>query len=127
MITGGISIREKGSLLAHENGVANSYGLDQAQERGRLFVSPKDEVYRDMLIGIHARPGDLAINVCKTKQLTNMRAAGSDDNIKLSPAMEVSLDYAVEYINEDEVVEVTPTKIRMSKHPNWREQSKHKR
>jgi GTP-binding protein len=123
-VVGTIQQRDKGSLLAYEEGVANSFGLSGAQERGRMFIQPKDEVYKDMIIGIHQRPGDLVVNVCKTKQLTNMRAAGSDENIKLTPPVELNLDIAVEYIQEDELVEVTPTKIRMLKHPNFREWQK---
>ena len=92
-----------------------------------MYIEPKQDVYKDMIIGIHQRPGDLAVNVCKTKALTNMRAAGSDDNIKLTPAMELSLDIAVEYIQEDELVEVTPTKVRMLKHPSFRDWAKKRR
>lgn len=124
---GSLTQRERGSLLAFEDGVANSFGITGAQERGRLFIEPKAEVYKDMIIGIHQRPGDLAVNVCKTKQLTNMRAAGSDDTIKLTPPLELSLDIAVEYIAEDELVEVTPTKVRMLKHPQHKEWAKRRR
>lgn len=115
---GAITQREKGSLLAHEMGVANPFGLAGAQDRGRMFIESKDEVFKDMIIGVHQRPGDLAVNVCKTKALTNMRASGSDDTVKVIPPMEMNLDIAVEYIAEDELVEVTPTKIRMMKHPD---------
>lgn len=121
-VVGAIQQREKGSLLAFEDGTANPFGIIGAQDRGRLFVGPKTDVYKDMIIGVHQRPGDLAVNVCKTKQLTNMRAAGSDETIKLTPPLELNLDIAVEYIAEDELVEVTPTQIRMLKHPehkNW--------
>lgn len=121
---GNIAQRERGSLLSFESGVANTYGITAAQERGRLFVNPKDEVFEDMIIGVHQRPGDLALNVCKTKQLTNMRAAGSDDTVKLTPPLELNLDIAVEYIQEDELVEVTPTKVRMMKHPEHKEWAK---
>ena len=126
-VVGVIQQRDKGSLLAYEDGVANSFGISGAQERGRMFIGPKDEVYKDMIIGIHQRPGDLVINVCKTKHLTNMRAAGSDDNIKLVPPVELNLDLAVEYIQEDELVEVTPTKIRMLKNSNYRDSQKKKK
>ena len=74
---GVISQREKGSLLAFEDGSANPFGLAGAQDRGRMFIDAKTEVYKDMIIGVHQRPGDLAVNVCKTKALTNMRASGS--------------------------------------------------
>eukprot|EP00607_Mallomonas_marina_P006879 CAMPEP_0182427250 /NCGR_PEP_ID=MMETSP1167-20130531/16295_1 /TAXON_ID=2988 /ORGANISM="Mallomonas Sp, Strain CCMP3275" /LENGTH=615 /DNA_ID=CAMNT_0024609359 /DNA_START=181 /DNA_END=2028 /DNA_ORIENTATION=+ len=121
---GQIGNREKGSLLAFENGVANPFGINGAQDRGRMFIEPKDEVYKDMIIGIHQRPGDLAVNVCKTKQLTNMRASGSDGAVQIVPPVELNLDIAVEYIAEDELVEVTPTKVRMLKHPDWKIWSK---
>lgn len=120
-VVGGIQQREKGSLLATEDGTATPYGLFNAQERGRMFIQPKEEVYKDMIIGAYQRPGDLYVNVCKAKQLTNMRAAGSDENIKLVPPMELSLDIAVEYIQDDELVELTPTKVRMLKHPQAKE------
>lgn len=124
---GAISQREKGSLLAFEQGTANPFGLQGAQDRGRLFVEPKDEVFKDMIIGVHQRPGDLAVNVCKTKALTNMRASGSDDKSVVIAPLELNLDIAVEYIAEDELVEVTPTKVRMLKHPDhlkWAKQRK---
>merc|ERR1719353_2780621 len=117
---GSISQREKGSLLAFESGTANPFGISGAQDRGRMFVEPKTDVYADMIIGVHQRPGDLAVNVCKTKALTNMRAAGSDDNVQVIPPLELNLDIAVEYIQADELVEVTPSNIRMLKHPDWK-------
>ena len=91
---GPIEQREKGSLLAFENGVANPFGLSGAQERGRMFITPKTDVYKDMIVGVHQRPGDLVVNVCKTKQLTNMRASGSDDMIQVVPPLELNLDIA---------------------------------
>jgi len=121
---GAIGSRERGSLLAFEQGVANPFGITGAQDRGRMFILPKEEVFKDMIIGVHQRPGDLHVNVCKTKALTNMRAAGSDDTTKITPPMELNLDIAVEYIGEDELVEVTPTKIRMLKHPDHKEWAK---
>jgi len=108
---GSISQREKGSLLAFEQGICNPFGICGAQDRGRMFINNKDEVFKDMIIGVHQRPGDLEVNVCKTKALTNMRASGNDDALKLVPALELNLDIAVEYIAEDELVEVTPTKV----------------
>ena len=121
---GSISQREKGSLLAFESGTANPFGISGAQDRGRMFVEPKDDVYKDMIIGVHQRPGDLAVNVCKTKQLTNMRSAGADDKAGVIPPMELNLDIAVEYIAEDELVEVTPSKVRMLKHPDHKKWKK---
>jgi len=121
---GAIDAREKGSLLAFEAGTANPFGLAGAQDRGRMFITPKTDVYQDMIIGVHQRPGDLAVNVCKTKALTNMRAAGSDDNVQVIPPLELNLDIAVEYIQADEMVEVTPNHIRMCKHPDWKKMQK---
>lgn len=123
-IVGPIQQREKGSLLAFEDGVTNPFGIAGAQDRGRMFINAKDDVYKDMIIGVHQRPGDLAVNVCKTKALTNMRASGSDDTIKLTPPLELNLDIAVEYIQDDELVEVTPSKIRMLKHPDHKNMAK---
>mmetsp|Transcript_28862 Transcript_28862/g.31504 ORF Transcript_28862/g.31504 Transcript_28862/m.31504 type:complete len:650 (-) Transcript_28862:177-2126(-) len=124
---GSISQRDRGSLLAFEDGVSNPFGILNAQERGRLFISPKDEVFKDMIVGVHQRPGDLQINVCKQKQLTNMRAASAEEYVKIVPPLELNLDIAVEYIQEDELVEVTPTKVRMLKHPLHREWLKKRR
>lgn len=126
-VVGAISQREKGSLLAFDDGEGTSFGIGGAQDRGRMFVSVKDAVYKDMIIGVHQRPGDLAVNICKTKALTNMRAAGNDDTIKIVPPLELNLDIAVEYIAEDELVEVTPSQVRMLKHPEWKNWAKKRR
>jgi GTP-binding protein len=107
--------RDRGNLLCHETGTANSHGLQKAQDRGILFPSPGDEVYEDQIVGIHAKPGDLKLNVCRTKQLTNMRASGKDDNTNLTPPTKMTLEEAVEYVIDDEFVEVTPDAIRMGK------------
>jgi GTP-binding protein len=115
--------RDRGNLLCHEQGEANSFGLMKAQERGTLFSGPNDPVYTDQIIGIHARPGDLKVNICKTKQLTNMRAAGKDDNTNLIPPKEMSLEEAVEYIIDDEFVEITPDAIRMGKREKEKDKS----
>jgi GTP-binding protein len=117
---GPIMPRDRGSLLACEDGMANSYGINSAQERGRMFIATKEEVYKDMIVGIHSRPGDLAVNVCREKKLTNMRSAGAEGLAQLAPPMELSLDIAVEYIAEDELVEVTPHHIRMCKNPDYK-------
>jgi len=107
--------RERGNLLSHESGTVTSHGIMKAQERGSLFSGPGDEVYENQIVGIHQRAGDLKVNVCRTKQLTNMRSAGKDDNANVIPATDLSLEEAVEYIEEDEFVEVTPAAIRMGK------------
>lgn len=114
---GDIGGRDRGNLLAFEQGTANSYGLQKAQERGVLFVRPGEEVYEDEIVGISSRQGDLKINIVKAKQLTNMRASGKDDNTNLVPVKELSLEDAVEYVIDGEFVEVTPDAIRMGKSP----------
>lgn len=114
---GDIEGREKGSLIAFADGTVTSFGLEGAQDRGKLFANPGDEVYKGMIVGIHQRPGDLEVNVCKTKQLTNMRSANKGIDVGLKGSIEMSLDQCVEYLNADEILEVTPTKLRMAKNP----------
>jgi GTP-binding protein len=104
-----------GSLIATEAGVSNSYGLNNAQERGTLFIGPAVEVYEGMVVGQNALDSDIEVNVNKTKKLTNMRASGSDAAIILTPPKEMDLDLALEYIGPDELVEVTPVSIRIRK------------
>ncbi len=107
--------RASGVLVSNGAGKALAYALFNLQERGRLFVGPGDEVYEGMLVGIHSRGNDLVVNPLKAKQLTNIRAAGSDENILLTPAMRLSLEQALEFIDEDELVEVTPHAVRLRK------------
>jgi len=109
--------RDRGNLLSTEQGAVTAYGLMKAQDRGSLFVSPADDIYEHQIIGMNSRAGDLKVNVCKTKHLTNVRSTSADDKIILTPAIIFSLEDAVEYIEGDEVVEVTPTHVRMSKPP----------
>lgn len=115
---GDILGREKGSLLAFADGTCTTHGLEGAQDRGKLMISPGDDVYKSMIVGIHQRPGDLEVNVCKTKQLTNMRAAGKDTKTGLQGAVDMTLDSCVEYLAPDEILEVTPSKFRMAKNPD---------
>jgi len=117
-IPGDIQSRDKGSLLAFEDGTITSFGLENAQDRGKLFVKAGDETYKNMIVGIHQRPGDLSVNVCKTKQLTNMRSATKGITVGITAPIEMSLDACVEYIATDEILEVTPTKFRMAKNPD---------
>lgn len=112
---GEISTRVQGSLVAFESGESTGYGLQNAQERGELFISPGQKVYGGMVVGINARSEDMDVNVCKKKQLTNMRASGSDDTMKLTPPTILTLEQAMEFITEDELVEVTPVSIRVRK------------
>jgi GTP-binding protein len=109
------SSNSKGSLLAAESGVSNAYGLNNAQERGTLFIGPATEVYEGMIVGKNAFDTDLEININKTKKLTNMRSSGADDAIQLTPPREMTLDLCLEYIGGDELVEVTPISVRMRK------------
>ena len=112
---GDIPGRLKGSLVSMEQGQALAYALDRLQDRGRFFVGPGDQIYKGQVIGEHTRDNDLEVNTIKGKKLTNMRAAGSDDAAKLAPKTVFSLEEAMEYIKEDEYLEVTPLSIRMRK------------
>ena len=112
---GAIGARNNGVLIANGTGKALAYALFNLQERGRLMVGPGDEVYEGMIVGIHSRDNDLVVNPLKAKQLTNIRAAGSDENILLTPPVRMSLEQALEFIDDDELVEVTPKTIRVRK------------
>ncbi len=114
-VKGEIPDRHNGVLVSNEQGEAVAYALFNLQERGRMFVSPGEKLYEGMIIGIHSRDNDLVVNPIKTKKLTNIRAAGKDDAILLTPPIELTLEYAVEFIAEDELVEVTPLSIRIRK------------
>ena len=110
-----ISERRNGVLVSQDDGVAVAYALWKLQERGRMFVSPGDPVYEGMIVGIHSRDNDLVVNPIKTKQLTNIRASGKDEAIDLTPPIQLTLEYAVEFIGDDELVEITPQSIRLRK------------
>ncbi|RNI31486.1 translational GTPase TypA [Rufibacter latericius] len=112
---GPIPGRINGSLIAMENGPGTAYSIDKLQDRGVFFVEPGEEVYMGMVIGEHSRQNDLTVNIQKGKQLTNMRASGSDNNVKIVPKKQFSLEEAMEYIQKDELLEVTPKSIRMRK------------
>jgi len=112
---GDIKARERGSIVVHETGVSTGYGLHGAQERGRLFIEPGTEVYEGMIVGESSRSEDVICNVCKKKQLTNMRASGSDDALRLSPPDVMSLEQSMEFIGDDELLEVTPKSLRLRK------------
>ncbi len=112
---GEIPTRSRGSLIAWEDGEAVTYGLYNAQERGTLFITPGTKVYEGMIVGENARYDDLVVNVCKKKHVTNMRASGSDDSLRLTPPTNLSLEQALEFIAEDELVEMTPKSIRLRK------------
>ena len=112
---GDISKRTTGSLIAFETGEAVGYGLFNAQERGPLFIGPGTQVYEGMVVGENPRGDDMAVNVCKKKQLTNMRASGSDDALRLIPPRQMSIEAALEFISDDELLEITPKSIRIRK------------
>ena len=112
---GEIDRRSNGSMIALEGGTAFAYAIDKLQDRGKFFVSPQDEVYAGQIVGEHIHENDLVINVTKAKQLTNMRASGADDKARIIPPTIFSLEEALEYIREDEYVEVTPKSMRMRK------------
>ena len=116
-----------GSLCAFEDGHSTAYALFMTQERGVMFIGPGVEVYRGMVVGENSRDEDLDVNVCKEKHLSNMRASGSDEALILTPPQEMSLEFALEYIGQDELVEVTPTSLRIRKrllHPEDRRKAK---
>ena len=112
---GEVVARVRGTIVAFENGKSITYGLYNAQEKGDLFIGPGVEVYEGMIVGLNSRGEDLAVNVCKEKHLTNTRASGSDDALRLVPPIQMSLEKAIEFIQDDELVEVTPKSIRLRK------------
>ena len=112
---GAIETRLNGSLVALETGTAFAYSLNKLQDRGRYFIDPQEEIYEGQVVGESSREGDLAMNLTKPKKLTNMRASGSDDKVRLAPPIKFSLEEALEYIQKDEYVEVTPKSIRLRK------------
>ena len=114
-MAGPIHGRSSGSLISWETGVTTTFGLKNAEERGNLFLEPGQEVYAGMVIGEHQRPGDLEVNICKKKHLTNMRAASADILVRLAPPRRLSLDDAIEYLADDELLEVTPENFRIRK------------
>ena len=112
---GDIQARVRGTIVAFENGKSVTYGLYNAQDKGELFIGPGVDVYEGMIVGLNSRGEDLSINVCKEKHLTNTRASGSDDALRLVPPIQMSLEKAIEFIQDDELVEVTPKSIRLRK------------
>ena len=112
---GEIPVRQRGSLVAFEDGETVTYGLFNAQERGNLFVGPGEKVYMGMVVGENNRTGDIDVNVCKKKHVTNMRASGSDEALRLVPPVVMSLENCIEFLNDDELLEVTPKSLRIRK------------
>lgn len=114
-MAGPMASRPRGSIVAWEAGTTTAYSLKSAEERGMLFVGPGVSVYEGMVVGENARGQDIPINVCKKKHLTNMRASGGDMEIRLTPPRSMSLDEAIEYLSDDELLEVTPESYRIRK------------
>ena len=112
---GDITLRYTGSLVAHEAGEATSYGLFNSQERGQLFIGAGEEVYAGMIVGQSGKSVDIDVNVCKTKHLTNTRSSSSDDALTLIPVSKMSLEECLEFIADDELLEVTPKSLRIRK------------
>ena len=112
---GDLQYRSRGSLIAFESGEAITYGLYNAQERGTLFIGPGEKVYAGMVVGETGKAEDIEINVCKKKQMTNTRSSGSDEALRLSPPKILSLEQALEFIDTDELLEVTPKSLRIRK------------
>ena len=112
---GDIVFRKQGSLIAFEPGVSVAYGLFAAQQRGTLFIGPGEKVYAGMVVGMSSKPEDIELNVCKTKHLTNTRTSSSDEALVLTPPMVLSLEQALEFIDSDELLEVTPKSLRIRK------------
>jgi GTP-binding protein len=114
-LAGNVETRRNGVLIAIEEGEATFYALKNAEDRGVFFITPGTRVYKGMIVGEHNRPQDLELNVCKTKQLTNMRSAGAEELTQLATPVDMNLERALEYIGPDELVEVTPKSIRLRK------------
>lgn len=114
-LLGEIMTRQRGSLVAFETGSTTAYGLENAQERGELFVTVGEPVYRGMIVGENSRPGDILVNVCKKKRLSNVRSSTSEITVKLTPPRQMSLEQCLEFIADDELLEVTPASLRMRK------------
>jgi len=112
---GEIPQRLNGSLVSMANGKAVPFAIDGLQQRGEFFIEPNEDCYEGMIVGEHCKEGELVVNVQRAKQLTNMRAAGTDRNMKIAPARKLSLEQALEYIEDDELVEVTPKNVRLRK------------
>lgn len=112
---GEIPSRIKGSLVSMEEGPATAYAIDRLQDRGRFFVDPTQVIYKGQVVGEHSRDKDLEVNLIKGKKLTNMRSSGADEGLKIAPKIQFSLEESMEYIAEDEYLEVTPESLRMRK------------
>jgi GTP-binding protein len=115
LLRGSLPGRQNGVMISMENGRANPFALDKLADRGMMFIKPGDEVYEGMIVGEYNKDADIVVNVCKEKKLSNMRTTSSDENIILKPPRDMSLEIALEYIEDDELVEITPKQIRLRK------------
>jgi GTP-binding protein len=111
----GVGGRHQGVLVASENGTSTFYGMLGVEDRGLMFLEPGTEIYEGMIVGEHNRDNDIIVNICKEKQLSNVRSAGKDDTVKLKTPVIFSLEHALEYLNDDEYCEITPKSIRLRK------------
>lgn len=112
--------KQYGSLISLEKGMATGYAIDRLQDRGRFYIDPGDQVYKGQVVGESTRPGDIEVNLVKGKKLTNMRASGSDDSLKIAPKLRFSLEESMEQIKDDEYLEITPLNLRMRKVPSYK-------
>ena len=112
--------KQNGSMISLDQGMATGHAIDRLQDRGRFYIDPGENVYKGQVIGEYTRPGDLEVNVVKGKKLTNMRASGSDESLKIAPKIKFSLEESMEQIKDDEYLEVTPLNLRMRKIPSSR-------
>jgi GTP-binding protein len=112
---GDMSHTRNGALMASQPGAVMSYGLANAQERGTTFVEPGEQVYEGMIVGLQKRPGDIAVNVCKEKQKTNIRSSTADIAVRLTPALKMSLEQCLDFLEDDELLEITPHHTRLRK------------
>jgi GTP-binding protein len=112
--------KQNGSMISLDQGMATGYAIDRLQDRGRFYIDPGDNVYRGQVIGEHTRTGDLEVNIIKGKKLTNMRASGSDEGLKIAPRIRYSLEESMEQIKDDEYLEVTPLSLRIRKVPAYK-------
>jgi GTP-binding protein len=112
---GELGVRRNGALISIETGTAIAYSIDKMQDRGRFFVNPGEDVYMGQVVGENTRQDDLTLNIIRTKKMSNMRASGSDDKTSIAPAIKFSLEEAMEYIRNDEYIEVTPKNMRIRK------------
>jgi GTP-binding protein len=115
LLRGSLPGRQNGVLVSMENGTANPFALDKLADRGIMFIKPGDDVYEGMIVGEYNKDQDITVNVCREKKLSNMRTTSSDENIILKPPRDMSLEIALEYIEDDELVEITPKTIRLRK------------